>query len=74
MQTLGKLLVIAGSVAVVAGMLLWLFPDRVNWLGNLPGDLKIKGKNYGIYFPLGTSLFLSVILSAILWIIGKLMR
>jgi len=52
--------------------LLVTFQDRLPLrIGRLPGDFLIRGKNSVFYFPLATSLLLSVVLSVILWLIGR---
>jgi Protein of unknown function (DUF2905) len=71
MSDLGKLLIAFGLVLLVAGLLL-TFLGRINLpLGKLPGDLVYRGKNTTFYFPLATSLLLSVILSLVLYVLGK---
>jgi hypothetical protein len=66
----GKLLVIFGLLIVAVGVLLMLV-DRVPWVGRLPGDIHIERGNWTFYFPLGTSLLLSVLLTLILWLLGR---
>ena len=71
-MSLGKLLVVAGAILMVAG-LLFLLAGRFNLpLGRLPGDFTYRGKNTVIYFPLASSLLLSVIISLILYVISRL--
>lgn len=67
---IGKLLVIAGLVFVVIGGLLML-SGKIPLLGRLPGDIVIQKKNFTFYFPLATSILLSLLLSLIFWIIGR---
>lgn len=71
MGDLGKLVLGLGAVLVVAGLLLILLGKMNVPLGRLPGDFLIRGKNTTFYFPLATSILLSVILSAILYLIRK---
>lgn len=59
----GLLIAAAGAVLVVAG--------RVPWLGRLPGDIHIQRGSWTFYFPLATSLLLSVALTLILWLVGR---
>lgn len=71
MSELGKLLVIAGVALAAVGLLLVLF-GRINVpLGRLPGDIVYRGKNTTFYFPLATSIVLSVVLSVALYVIGR---
>jgi hypothetical protein len=67
----GKLLVLVGGVIVLLGVLL-LVAGRFNLpLGRLPGDITYRGKNTVIYFPLVTSLLLSILISVILYLISR---
>jgi Protein of unknown function (DUF2905) len=63
---LPKLLMIAGAVLLVAGLLL-----QFTKLGKLPGDIVVKKENATFYFPLMTSVLLSVILSLVFYFIGR---
>ncbi len=62
MRELGRMLIVLGGIAVVAGVLL-LFADRLPWLGRLPGDLVIRRGPVTIYVPLITSLVVSIVLT-----------
>lgn len=62
---IGKALMILGVVLFALGGLLAL-GGKIPWLGHLPGDIHIKRENFQIYFPLGTGLVLSVVLSLLL--------
>ena len=71
MSDLGKLLVLAGLLAILAGVVLMLAGRANIPLGWLPGDIVYRGKNSTFYFPLATSLLVSVVLSAVLYLIGR---
>ncbi|MBX7254986.1 MAG: DUF2905 domain-containing protein [Candidatus Hydrogenedentes bacterium] len=73
MQDFAKLLIVVGVLVTVAGVLLY-FGGKVNYfgLGRLPGDIRIERENFKFYFPLGTSILISIILSAVLYLIGRL--
>jgi hypothetical protein len=73
MAEFGKLLLILGIVLLIAGLLLILL-GRANLLGRLPGDIIHRGKHTTFYFPLATSILLSVILSIVLYVIGRWKR
>ena len=74
MSDFGKLLMVFGAVLLAAGLLL-TFAGRLNLpLGRLPGDLVYRGKNTVFYFPLATSLLLSVVLSLVLYLVGRMHR
>jgi hypothetical protein len=74
MNDLGKFLVVAGVVAIVAGIALILLGRANIPLGRLPGDIVYRGKNTTFYFPLATSILLSVVLSVVLYFIGRFRR
>jgi hypothetical protein len=63
---LGKLLVFVGAILVIAGVALILFARTHLPIGRLPGDIIYRGKHTTFYFPLATSILLSLALSALL--------
>ena len=71
---LGKFLVPIGGVVILAGLLLMLFGKTNLPVGRLPGDFLYRGKNTTFYFPLATSLLLSVVLSLLLYFISRFRR
>lgn len=71
MPQLGKTLIVIGLIAIIAGLILYFAGDRLNWIGRLPGDIRIEKENTRFYFPITTMILLSVVLSFILWIIRK---
>jgi DUF2905 family protein len=71
MVEIGKLLLVLGGIIVVIGLAL-LIGGRLNLpIGRLPGDIVIRGKHSVFYFPLATSILLSIIVSLILWLFGR---
>jgi len=70
LQYIGKFLIVFGAIVIAIGGLL-LLSGRVPWLGRLPGDILIHKKNFTFYFPLATSILLSLIFTLLLWILGK---
>lgn len=69
---MGKLLIFLGAIIAVAGIALVLLGRTNLPLGRLPGDIAYRGKNTSFYFPLTTCILLSVVLSALLYAIGRL--
>ena len=65
MQELGRLLVVIGVIAFFAGIVLMLAP-RIPWLGRLPGDIVINRGPVSVYFPLATSIVISIVLTLLL--------
>ena len=71
MPGIGKALVIVGAVIIVFGLVLML-AGRFNLpLGRLPGDITWRGKNTVVYFPIATSIIVSIVLSLILYLISR---
>jgi hypothetical protein len=71
MTPIGKMFVMLGGIIVAVGVLLMFF-DKIPYIGKLPGDISIKKGNFQFYFPITTSILLSIILSVILWLISSL--
>jgi len=71
MTGFGRMLIIAGVILIAAGLLFSLGGRRPIQNRRLPGDIVIRGKNSVFYFPLATSLLLSVVLSLILWLVNR---
>ncbi len=65
---MGKVLIIAGIVLLVAGILIEI-SDKIPMLGRLPGDIVIEKKHVKIYFPLVTSLLISLLLTLLFMLI-----
>lgn len=74
MMGIGRLLVAVGIALVVIGGLVLLLGRIGVPLGRLPGDILYRGKNTTFYFPLGTSILISIVLSLVLFAIGRLRR
>jgi hypothetical protein len=70
MHDLGKSLIVVGVLIVVVGVVLML-AGRVPWLGRLPGDISIQRGNWSFYFPIVTSLVVSVLLTLLFWLFGR---
>jgi hypothetical protein len=70
MPSLGKSLIVIGLVIALIGVILTL-AGKIPWLGRLPGDIYVKRENFTFYFPLATSIIISIILSFILWLFRK---
>jgi hypothetical protein len=70
MLDIGRILILAGLIVVVLGIII-SFSDRIPLLGKLPGDIMIKRDNFTFYFPLTTSIILSIVLSIILRLFSK---
>jgi hypothetical protein len=67
---LGKLLVVAGIVLVVLGAVFFL-AGRLPWIGRLPGDIVVRREGFTFYFPLTTSILVSVVLTLLFWLFRR---
>jgi hypothetical protein len=73
MQSLGKYLIIFGAVILITGVMIQFFP-KLNFFGKLPGDIAYKKDGFSFYFPVVTSILLSLILTLIIWLINFFSR
>jgi len=69
-QHIGKMLVMLGLVITAIGGVLVL-AGRIPWLGRLPGDILVQRKHFTFYFPLATSILISVLLTLLFWLFGR---
>jgi len=74
MTDLGRVLIVVGSLMVAAGVVVILLGKSHLPLGRLPGDIVYRGKNTVFYFPLATSILLSVVLTVVLALISRFRR
>ena len=70
LHALGRALIFLGVIFAGFGLVLMLAP-RVHWLGRLPGDILIQRDGFSFYFPLTSCLLASLLLSALLWLVGR---
>ena len=74
MPNFAKLLIVIGAVLLVAGLALTVLGRTNLPLGRLPGDIVYRGKNTTFYFPLATSLLVSLVLSVALYVLSRFGR
>lgn len=74
MVEVGKALLAIGAVLILAGGLVLLAARLGLPLGRLPGDFSYRGRNVSFFFPLGTSILVSVLLSLVLYLISRFRR
>jgi hypothetical protein len=67
---LGKILILFGIALIVIGFLL-LIGEKIPWVGRLPGDILIKREKFTFYFPLATSIVISIILTLLFTLLRK---
>jgi H+/Cl- antiporter ClcA len=71
-QQTGKYVIIIGISIIVIGLLIYFFHNKLNWLGRLPGDIRIERDNFKFYFPIVTMVLLSILLTLIVNIVRRL--
>ncbi|WP_296619816.1 DUF2905 domain-containing protein [Marivirga sp.] len=65
-NSLGKYLIIIGAFIIIAGIIIYFFHDKLQWIGKLPGDIRIEKENFRFYFPITTMLSASLIVSLLI--------
>lgn len=70
----GKWIMVVGIVVVVAGTLVYFFHDKLNWIGRLPGDIRIERENFRLYIPITTMIIASVLFTIILRLVRWMLR
>jgi DUF2905 family protein len=70
MPGFGKSLIILGLIIAAIGVIFSL-SGKFPWLGRLPGDIYVKRENFSFYFPLATSILISLILSFVVWLFRR---
>jgi len=71
MKEIARLLIFAGGLLLIGGVLLYFFSGKLKWFGSLPGDIRIEKPGLDFYMPITSMLLASVVLSAIIWIIRR---
>lgn len=70
MGEMAKAIILIGAVFVAVGLLILLL-QKMTFLGKLPGDILIERENFTFYFPLTTGIIISIVISLILYLLGK---
>jgi hypothetical protein len=68
----GKWIITIGALFMLAGLIIYFFHDKLNWIGHLPGDIRIEKDNFRFYFPITTMILFSVVLSLLIHLIRKI--
>ena len=67
---LGKMLILLGVFIILVGLFL-LLGDKIPWVGRVPGDIIIKKEKFTFYFPVTTSILISIILTLLFTLFRK---
>lgn len=71
MTHLGKILIGVGILVVIVGIIIYFWGNKLSWLGNLPGDIRVERENFKFYFPLTTMIIISVIITVLVRLFNK---
>jgi len=66
----GKILICIGLLLAILGFV-FIFGNKIPFIGRLPGDIAVERRNYSFYFPVATCIIISVVISFILWLFNK---
>ena len=67
----GKWIIGIGVFIILVGIIIYFFHDKLNWIGRLPGDIRIEKENFRFYFPIVTMILFSLLGTLIIWFIRK---
>ena len=67
----GKYIIMAGVMIILLGVIIYFFHDKLNWIGRLPGDIRIEKENFKFYFPITSMIIFSVLITIIIQIVRK---
>ena len=70
--TFGKYIMLIGAALMLIGAIIYFFGDKFSWLGRLPGDIRLEGKDGGgLYFPIVTCLVVSIVLNVLIALVRR---
>lgn len=72
MKESGKILIVLGILATLAGIILYLAGNSLRWIGHLPGDIRIEKENFRFYFPVTSLILFSLILNLVIALVRRL--
>jgi hypothetical protein len=67
----GKYIMVFGAMIILVGLAIYLFYDKLHWIGRLPGDIRIEKENSRFYLPLTTMVLFSLLLTLLVNLIKK---
>ena len=70
----GKWIIGIGAIVILIGIIIYFFHDKLNWIGRLPGDIRIEKENFRFYLPIVTMILFSLLGTFIIWLIRKFFR
>jgi hypothetical protein len=72
-QNTGKYIIVFGGLIILAGLIVYLFGDKLHWIGRLPGDIRVEKENFRFYFPITTMILFSLLLTVIVNLIRRIL-
>lgn len=72
MKEIAKILILGGGLILVVGLVIYFAGEKLRWFGNLPGDVRVEQPGFRFYMPITSMLLLSVVLSAVVWLVRKM--
>ena len=70
-QNTGKIIIFAGLLVIVVGVLVYFLHDKFHWIGRLPGDIRVEREGFRFYFPITTMILFSLLLMLLLRVLKK---
>lgn len=70
-QQVAKYVIVAGVLLAIAGIVMYFFHDKLQWIGRLPGDIRITRDHFNFYFPVTTMILFSVLLTLIIYVVRR---
>lgn len=67
----GKYMILFGAIIIMIGIIIYFFHDKLNWIGKLPGDIRVEKENFKFYFPITTMILLSLAVTLIINLFRK---
>ncbi|WP_026996849.1 DUF2905 domain-containing protein [Flectobacillus major] len=71
-EHLGKLLISIGAFLILGGVVIYFFHNKLQWLGRLPGDIRIEKEHFNLYIPITTCLLITGFINLVVWLFNKL--
>ena len=71
-QQTGKYIIVIGAIVLIAGVIVYLFGNKLHWIGRLPGDIRIEKENFRFYFPITTMILFSIIITVLVNLIKRI--
>ena len=67
----GKYIIAIGAIIILIGIIIYFFHDKLNWVGKLPGDIRVEKENFKFYFPITTMILLSLAITLLINLVRK---